>query len=466
MKLRTILLFTFILMHFFSQSQVRILGHAPQLINERIYLWRYDDFISGKKSLIQDTSVNNQGIFKFEVKTDKIEKFVIGNEQLTSFLYVQPDAFYKVEFLADQPQHASYNLKEEVELTFYDLDSTDINYKILGFEAWLDNYMADIFVERDINPGSYASKIALFKMMVAQDIKKDTSTYFVNFMRYTIANDIDNQRYLGAPTQVDKYEQNLNNHPILYQCDFYMDYFKTFYNQFIYQIEPEIANGLFAAFAAENLISSDTILAKAIFVNNPELRSLVRIYILKQGLNDNFIPRSIIISNLKKISKESPYDVHRKIAKNVLAQMDLIYEGEAFPFEKLVGQNNEVDLTAFQGKYIYLHAFNPSNTKSINELSALKKLKNSYGSKVEFITLYVNDNSINESGKRALDEISWVKVDFSRDSHVWTNLGILTFPYYILIDRDFNVVSAPSLGPSPNGKYETIERTFYDLSKP
>ena len=207
-------------------------------------------------------------------------------------------------------------------------------------------------------------------------------------------------------------------------------------------------------------------MAKAIFVNNPELRSLVRIYILKQGLNDNFIPRSIIISNLKKISKESPYDVHRKIAKNVLAQMDLIYEGEAFPFEKLVGQNNEVDLTAFQGKYIYLHAFNPSNTKSINELSALKKLKNSYGSKVEFITLYVNDNSINESGKRALDEISWVKVDFSRDSHVWTNLGILTFPYYILIDRDFNVVSAPSLGPSPNGKYETIERTFYDLSKP
>lgn len=467
MKTRLCLLFFCVVSVCISvSSQVRIIGHAPQFVNQRFFLWRYDDFISGKKTLVQDTSVNAQGIFKFQVNVDQIKKFVIGNDQLTAYLYVQPNAKYNVEFIADQAQHASYNLKEEVELTFYDLDSNDINYKILGFEAWIDNYMADIFVERDVNPGSYASKIALLKMMVAHDIKKDTSAYFANFMRYTVANDIDNQRFIGSPTKIDQYKQQLAGQPILYGCDYYMDYFKSFYDQFIYQIEPEIANQLFAAYASNNLISSDTILAQASFVENKELRSLVQLYLLKQGLNDNFLPRSVIISTLKKIGKKSPYQIHREIAINILSQLTLIHQGDPFPFNELIGSTGQIDFTSLQGKYIYIHAFNPANTLAIGELPALKKLKNAYGSKVEFVTLYVDGITDNASETRAMEQITWKKIGLPLDSHVWNNLGILTFPYYILLDRDSNVMATPALGPSPNGKYETIEKTFYDLSKP
>jgi len=233
MKLRYLLLFKLCILSTILAAQVSIIGLAPQFANQRFYLWKYEDFISDKLSLVQDTVVSDRGIFKFNTKVSQIQKMVLGNDQLTAYLYVQPNAKYTVEFIAENPQHNSYNLKEEVELTFFDLDSNDINYKILGFQAWIDNYMADIFVEREVNPGAYASKITFLKMLAAKDIKADTSTYFSNFMRYTIANDIDNQRYLGAPSNQEKYRQYLERSPIRYECDFYMDYFKSFYNQYM-----------------------------------------------------------------------------------------------------------------------------------------------------------------------------------------------------------------------------------------
>jgi hypothetical protein len=466
MEMRYLLLFKLCIISTILAAQVSIIGHAPQFPNQRFYLWKYEDFISGKLSLIQDTLVSDRGIFKFRTDVSQIQKMVLGNDQLTAYLYVQPNSTYTVEFIADNPQHSSYNLKEEVELTFFDLDSNDINYKILGFHAWIDNYMADIFVEREVNPGAYASKITFLKMLAAKDIKADTSTYFANFIRYTIANDIDNQRYLGAPSNQEKYRQYLERSPIRYECDFYMDYFKSFYNQYLSQIDSEISDKLFAAFAANNLTASDTLLAKCDYSSNPELRSLLRIYLLKQALSDDFLPKTVILSNLKNISKNSIYPEHRKIALNVLSQVDLIQVGSSFILEELVGTKERVNLSKISNKHIYLHAFNPSNTNAISELSALKKLIKTYGSKIEFVTIYVEKNDLNTSEQHAMEQINWTRVGFPLDHEIWTSLGIRTFPYYILIDRDFNVMAAPALSPTPNGKYETIEKTFFELSKP
>lgn len=447
-------------------AQVSIIGHAPQFLNQRFYLWKYDDFISGKLTLIQDTVVNERGIFKFSTNVSQIQKMVLGNDQLTAYLYVQPKGKYNVEFIADNPQHRSYNLKEEVELTFYDLDSNDINYKILGYHAWIDSYMAEIFVEREANPGAYASKISILKMLAAKDMKADTSVYFSNFIRYTIANDIENQRYLGSPSNSEKYRTYLEKSPIQYDCDFYMDYFKTFYDQYLSQIEPEISDKLFAAFVANDLAASDTLLSQCEFNSNQELRSLLRIYLLKQALTDDFLPKTVIYANLKNIGKTAAYPEHRKIALNVLSQVDLIQVGSTFIFEELIGTTERVTLSNVSNKHIYIHAFNPSNTNAISELSALKKLIKTYGSKIEFVTIYVDKKVLNPSEQHAMDQITWSRVGFPIDHEIWTSLGIRTYPYYILIDRDFNVMASPALSPTPNGKYETIEKTFFELSKP
>ena len=466
MRVSKFLFFGFLCFTQIIFAQVKITTFAPNCVNQHFYFWRYEDFISNRLQLIKDTVVNDAGIFSLNLPCNKIEKIVLGTEEEFAYMYIQPKGKYNVEFIAESAQHSSYDLKEEIELTFYNLDSNDINYKILGYHAWIDNYMADIFVEQNTNPKSFASKIAIMKLMIAKDIQNDTSSYFDNFMRYTMANDIDDQRFIGAPSQDEKYAIYLENRPILYDCDTYIDYFKSFYNQYIAQLETTRANELFAAFAANDLMRSDTVLKNCPHANNPELRSLLRIYILEQALYGNFIPKSLIYSNLKRIALESDYPMHRSIAQNVLNNQSYLQQGSPFIFEELNSEREHIQLNEFSNKYIYLHAFNPSNTLAISELNALKKLYKSYGSKIEFVTLYVDKTNLNESEKRAMDLITWKKVGFKLDDPLWDNLGIYTYPYYILIDKDLTVVASPALSPTPNGKYETIEKTMFDIAKP
>ena len=466
MELRYLLLLHLSIVTFIHSAQVTIIGYAPQFQNQRFHVWKYKDFLSGSLQEIQETQVNDEGVFTVQLPINQIQKLVVGNEKLTGYLYVQPNSRYNIEFIADHPQHNSYNLKEEVEFTFLDLDSNDINYKILGLHAWLDNNFADMFVERDVNPGLYASKITLLKKMLYKDVMSDTSVFFSNFVRYTIANDIDNQRFLGAPSTLEKYQLYLEKSPILYDNDVYMDFFKSFYDQYLSQIDSKVSDELFAAFAANSLTASDSILSTCPYLSNPELRSLVRIYILKQALSDDFLPKSVIRSNLQGISTEAVFPHHRMIAANICSQVELIQVGNTFILDTIKGPNETVILSKVKNKYIYLHAFNPSNAYAINELAALKKLQKAYGSKVEFITIYVQKENLNSTEKHAMESIEWSRVGFTMNDNIWTNLGIRTFPYYILIDRDFNVAAAPALSPTPNGKYETIEKTFFDLSKP
>ena len=456
----------FTLLSLFVYSQFQVIGLAPQFANESMFLWKYEDFLSGRLSLLQETTISEDGVFKFNGQTTGITKLVLGTEELKSYIYVQPKGNYKVEFISENPQNQSYNLKEEVELTFFDLDSNDINFKILGFQAWLDNYISDIYFDKDFNPSLFSKKIGILKLALMKDAQTDTSSYFLDFMKYSVASDVDNINFVGAPSEIEKYANYLETNPILYEHDYYMAYFETFYNQYIHRIEPELSNSLFKAFAAGDLTRSDSLLSKDPYASVPELRSLIRIYILKQALNDNFLPRSVILNNLKLISKESAYPIHRTIAQNILAQIPIIQQGGTFLFENINGTNESIDLRTYKGKHIYIHAFNPSNTKAISELSILKKLHATYGSTVEIITLYVDKENLNETEQRALKQVTWKKIGLKRENPIWNNLGILTFPYYILLDGDLNVIASPALTPSPNGKYETIEKTFFDLSKP
>ena len=118
-----------------TYAQVNIVGYAPQFKSKNFSVWKEEDFISKKRRIVQDTIVNDKGIFKFKLPPGPIEKYFIGMDDIYGYLYVQDGATYKIEFISDNPQNLSYNLQEEVELNFFDLDSNDINYKILGFEV-------------------------------------------------------------------------------------------------------------------------------------------------------------------------------------------------------------------------------------------------------------------------------------------------------------------------------------------
>jgi len=441
-----------------SVAQATIVGYAPQFCGKKFFLWKEEDFLSKKRAVIKDTIVNSKGIFRFTVAPGPIQKYFIGNNDLFGYLYVQDGGKYKIEFISEKSQDKTYNLREEIELTFIDLDSTDINYKILGYESWLDDILSQIHFEKN-NDDELWSKITYLKYAILKDVQQDTSSFFRNYVWYSIAMNIDNLRYKGARSQKDNFETYFQNRPILYSNTSYCQYFESFFDQFVTRMQVEDASSFFQAVVDLNIAAQDQIIKKYSYTSDDPLRSLIALYILKQAAGANLIPKSIIISNLSLRNTSSPIETHRKLANNLLLKLSKLSVGDVFPFDR-------IKIKPTDGKYVYIHAFNTSNTQCIQELNALIKLKLRYGSTIEFLTVYVDKplNSVTE--KKAFESISWTKVGLKEDDPLWEQLGIFTFPYYLLIDKDFVLLASPALTPTPNGKYETIEKTFFELSKP
>jgi hypothetical protein len=305
------------------------------------------------------------------------------------------------------------------------------------------------------------------KIAAAKDLMNDTSAYFQDYTRYSIAFNLDNLNYFGAPSQKEKFESYFKNRSIAYKAPFYGNYFLSFYDKFLSYLRPEDVQALFAAFASVNIEKQQAILKNYQYLTGEdELQSVILLFILKQSLNNSFLPKSVIRSNFEFYRDHSPYPIHRSIASNLIERMELISVGNPFPLELLKLDKHQINPQSLKDKYLYIHAYSPSNTKCIGEVNALAKLYGAYGSKVEFITLYLEQPKYNETEKRALDKITWKKIGLSPDDPVWNQLALNSYPNYILVDKELNVVALPALSPTPNGKYETIEKTFFELSKP
>lgn len=456
--MKSILTLTLFFVVLSIQAQSTVIGFAPQFKQQRFYLWKETDFLSKKKTVISETVVDDRGIFRFETPKGPIVKYTVGTEDLNGYFFAENGGVYRLEFITASAQSQSYSLQEEIELTFLDLDSNDINFKMLGFEAWIDDELSKLHFERT-GEGEMLRQITLLKLTIMKDASRDTSIYFKEYLKYAVANTIENLNYMGAPSDFELFKSYFFQRPIQYDAPHYTQYFENFYDQFISQMEVNDASAMFRAYAALNLYEQDSIIARHPCSGSAELRSLINLYMLKQAMNGNFIPKSVIKSNLKLQSEASPYPQHRAMASNLLQKFSGIEIGDAFPFESLKH-------TPSANKPVYIHAYLPSNTRCIQEIGALRKLFGAYGSKVEFITVYVDKPLTNEAEKKALSQISWKKIALLADDPFWSSMAISTFPYYLLVDHEGNLLNAPALSPTPNGKYETIEKTFFDLIKP
>jgi len=452
-----------------SIAQMQVKGIASQYPHSKITLSSISDFISNKEILLASDTINEKGYFNLTISAaniknaglESIQKYILRVNNSFSYLYLENRKYYTVEF--PDPDYLSSN-NNEVELTFFDLDSTDINYKILGFQTWMDTYLSDIYYSKEADHAAFIKNIQAFKKEVALVYKQDTSTFLLNFIKYSIGQTIDNIPFLGAPSLSDKYNFYFSNQPIAYQNDAYMDYLKGFYKRYLYQLAGNNGKEFYNAVASSDLHFADSILNREPFLQNPELRELVLLNILREEYYSNYLPKSGTLQIILQLQKESNYSNIRNVAAALFHQFNGLNIGSKFPDINLDKSDVKNKLSASKGKYIYVHCYHPSNKDCIAELKSLKKLQEKYGKDINFVTLYSkNEIPYTSTEQRNLDLITWPKYGFDVHDEIWEQLQVKTYPYYLLIDDSFHLYSAPALSPTPNGKYETIEKTFYDL---
>jgi hypothetical protein len=375
-------------------------------------------------------------------------------------MYIQPNSTYFIDIPKDG-QITQFITNNEIEMVFFRLASDDINYKILGFEAWMDNYLSDIYILKDKQPGEFVQKIAAFKKEVNDVYSKDTSLFFSSYLKYSIGLTIDNINFISAPSEADKFEFYIKDSPILINNNKYIEYLYSFYENYYYKLDQNLRAQLNTSIRNYDLENCLQTLKKDPYIQTEELAELILLMMINQSAFSQEISKNI----LNKIYENSINEYHSTIAKNLLLKADEINIGDIFP-NLILDKKSQYNLQMLKGKPIYIHCFDPKNQKSITEISALLKLNEKYEKYINIISVYSKPKEdFSMSEQRNLNLIKWKKFELEPSEKSWKILNIPSFPYYLFLDKDLVLLASPALSPSPNGSYETIERSFYDIKR-
>lgn len=445
-------------------SQVTVKGFAPAYVGKTIEAFAIDDYFSYHESLLASTQVNADSSFTLYIDNDITRKIIIKSSNNRGFLYVQPNGKYTI-FFPEKDKYDPYKPSgNSIEIAFYQLDSTDINYKILGFQRWMDRFIGNNYHLKSVRPVEFSEALDLFKTNVEKAYKDDTSTFLKTFVRFSVAS-LDNIQTASQRNRYEKHDFYIKHTPVQYQNDAYMEYISAFYQEMM----PRLANETNEKVYMGVLKSSPTLIIRALGTEytliNMRIREMVMIKSLSEVYNGGDYPQTNIVTILDSVANNSLFDANAEIARNLLDRLTELVPGGIAPDFVLRNNDGTKTLQDFKGKHLYLHFYDPESVNNQKEIELINGLFKNYGGYVQIVTIYKESDSLSSVAKEKLDEIFWEKYALPNSNSIWKNYRIEAFPQFTLIDAAGYVVSSPALGPTPNGSYETIERTMFHIKK-
>lgn len=455
---------------------VKVKGFAPGYVGQSITFYEIEDYFSMNEASIASATVLPDSTFNVSFYIKETQKVIIrATNKNKSYIYVQPQGMYDI-YLPDKDKFEPYRPNgNSVEATFFDLDTLDINYKILQFQRWMDEFVSSYYHLKNLKPMEFASKLDEFKTAVEKNynlndsVKNSTASepekYFDTFVRFSIAS-LDNIQYAAERNRYEKHDFYIKHTPVQYKNDAYMSYINAFYEKMMPRLSMETNNRVYLGL----LKSSPTLIMRALgseyTLINMRIREMVMIKALSEEFNSKDFPQTNILTVLDSVANHSLFDANAIIARNMMNRLtQLVAGGKAPDFVLKNEKGDVVTLNSFIKKHLYFHFYDPSSVKSTIELEPLLKLYDTYKEEVTFITIYPAKMYKEDDVKEYINTIPWMKFAIDETNPIWKNYKIDTYPSYVLIDGYGYVVGAPALGPMPDGQYQTIDKTFFYIRK-
>lgn len=462
---------TYLLLIFISLcGQVRattIKGFAPEFVGQKVELFTYQDYITMTRVKLGEALVSEtDSIFEIDVQVGTTIKGLIQIGKTEATFYLAPKSSYEIYFPKAKSQAISFqNLKTEV--MFYGLDSLDVNYRILQYNQWFDSYIA--YHEKDIARGQFLAYLDTFKIYAADAYADVKDEFFLTYVRYNIA---EMEQTFGGNSKSSRRLNTFINFiepfPVYYDNDQYMSFFRGFYSKsfddYVPDVEAEINMAIYHA-SPTRLMSA---LKKDVFLSSPEIRETVMIDQLgKQFYIRNDQKRSILIM-LDSLSKFASTQVNATTAKNVKGYLTSLEPGFPAPPINFTKADSSDVLTwkSFRGKFVYINFFETWNDQAKTDMEIIKGLTKKYGEYVSFISICTDEkeSSFSEYVNNHKD-YDWDIFYEGQSSQLKTDFRVKIVPSYYLIDQSGFIAISPAPGPSPDGEYESIDKTFFYIKK-
>jgi len=464
--MKRLLIFLFLCCSFSLTAKeiTQINGFAPKYIGQEITISEIVDFVTMKEERIATTTVKEDSTFSCSFYLDETRKLIMHAGKNTASLFAQPGAEYNV-FVPDRDPYNAYRPAGNIiELSFYGLEPTDINYKILQFNQWSDKLIATYYTKHNADSGYFVQRLDTFKIDVERYYSADTLDRYFNYHRkFTIAK-LDDLKFSGSRNQYEKYDFYIHKTYVYYQNEAYMQYINDYYDQYLQRVNMNTNNKFYLGV----LKSSPTLMYNALGTDytlrhNMKLRELVMIKIIGDIFYDKEYPQSNLLTVLDSLENKSLFPENAIIAKNMKSRLTELVNGGKAPDFTLVANGELLDLKKFSNKHLYLIFVDPNSVNTEKQMDLLVPIFQRYQNEVRFLMVMVGEQ--NDKTKALAAKYPWQSAVAASDNEMVKKYHVVTFPNYVLIDRIGYIVQSPALGPLPNGNRETIDQVFYQLKK-
>jgi len=445
-------------------QQVTVTGSAVGAEGKNIRLLTWSDLITFTEKKVAETGIDSLGNFSLTFDLPATSYISVAIDLHRSDLYMQPGLTYRMKLApinyTDNLEVNPFILSQNLEIELINPGDNELNIWINAYDAKYNDFLLEhfnaLYLERKKN------YLDTFRIQVNGWYREIDQPFFQDYMRYKTAgleqiSHARNQYNLAKTYFIDK--------PILYNNVEYMQFFNNYFTKYLtttsdilrkIDLNP-IIKGAAPYPKLMKTLEADSVL------RNEDLRELV----LLKGLFELFYSspelQDPIIEILGSISQKSPNQVNRDIASNIKAKVTKLRRGTPAPEFTLMGRTKDQfqSLRDFRGKPVVLNFWTTFCQGCLAEMELEVPLYEKYKDQVEFISICTDRYWIKMNYFTMIKpEFAWTFLHFSDNTDLLIDYEVRTYPLYVVIDDEGNIVEAPAPNPS-EGLEQVIEQFIY-----
>ena len=435
-------------------------GFAPDFKGKSVSMFTYSDYLTMSKVKIGEAIVDtNSGNFELSFTTKQIIKVQLSAGNTNAEIYLAPNTDYELYYKKAENTPISFATQKAITY-FKNLDTVDINYKVLKFNNWFDEF---IYVKRaEIMQYGMSPQIDTFKMYAYNAYAKEQDAFFNNYVRYFIAN---LEQLKVSPkyrkTKRAYYLEYIKPYPVYAFDDQYMDFIKGFYSNDLNSFSKQIESDIVLAIQHQSPSRLMAAMHRDPYFEKDEIRELMMVNMLGNAYHKRQYNRNNIQVMLDSIVKFAKFKSSGLAAQNIIGELTKAENGYPAP-EFVVDFNGEqLRLSEMKDKFVYMNFFANWNPISMNDLMLMQDLYVKYSEYVTFISFCTDKNkSLYDAFLKEHPGYDWPIIYIGEENEIIKDFKVASIPYYILIDQEGFIARSPARSPSPDGLYKTIEDTF------
>ncbi|MCB0478385.1 MAG: TlpA family protein disulfide reductase [Crocinitomicaceae bacterium] len=480
---KALFIFISLFVSLLSFGQTTVIGFAPEFIGKEANIYLVDDFITNKRKQVGTGIVEaKDSSFHISFENKEINKAVVEIGNIVGYLYVDQGKTYEVIFrpVSKDPKRLTENV---IVLSFLNLPEDDINYKILAFDMWVDDFLFKHYYKSHVNAGSvksdsltderartdFFSELDTFKIYVDDYYRDEQNVFFLNYIKYSVAQ-LDNLHHKKMTNNegIKRFETYLKDVPIHYNNEKFMNYFKFFFSEYFSTLPHSNEEDIIRAIHKQSPRELWKALAFDYRLTNPQHKELVMILALGESYYSMPYEQNDIIIIMDSLTQISRVPQNKIICQNILNEITSLMPGYPAPVIALNDGGKEPKAWInYEGYHIYVSFFETWCTECIKEMRIIKSMSEKYEGAVKFVSICTDSDPENFAKfRKNHPEFDWDFYHVSGNKNeVLSKFKVKDLPAYFLLDQDGFIVQAPAQSPVPDGEYETIEKTFDEIIK-